>query len=48
MADYLLRPHHEPASLVDALNFGAREAAVEAGCQAMKAILPKLKERLKR
>lgn len=46
-ADILIRPAHEPASLVDAMHFGGREAAIEAGYQATQAILPALRERLR-
>jgi NTE family protein len=47
-ADLLIRPAHEPAGLVDAMHFGGRNAAIEAGYQATQAIIPALRERLKR
>lgn len=46
-ADLLIRPTHEPAGLMDAMHFGGRDAAIEAGYQATQAVLPALRERLK-
>ena len=45
-ADFVVRPAHEPDGMLDALHFGARDAAIEAGYLATRAVLPALRQRL--